>query len=106
RGNAVYGTPSREEIFIAADEGDCDRIRREFVRALAAELSAVDEYNQDREWADKKSVQTYVYDTYEEDLFTRLIVKAIEDPATAEDALRLRFYYQDPGIATGSAHPS
>ncbi|WP_317065952.1 bifunctional RecB family nuclease/DEAD/DEAH box helicase [Methanoculleus caldifontis] len=106
KGEAVFKTPSREAVFVAAGEDDCDRIRREFVRALAAELSAVDEYNKGREWTDQKSVQTYVYDTYEEDLFTRLIVEAIEDPATAEDALRLRFYYQDPGIATGSAHPS
>lgn len=106
KGEAVFGTPSHEAVFVAADEGDCDRIRREFVRALAAELAAVDDSNHGREWADQKSVQTYVYDTYEQELFTRLIVEAIEDPVTAEDALRLRFYYQDPGIAAGSAHPS
>lgn len=106
RGKAVYGTPSHEEIFVAADPGDCTRVRREFVRALAAELEAVDEYNRGRDWAEQESVQTYVYDTYEEELFTRLLEEALDDPVTAEDALRLRFYYQDPGIALGSSHPS
>ncbi|MCM2466206.1 bifunctional RecB family nuclease/DEAD/DEAH box helicase [Methanoculleus oceani] len=106
RGKAVYGTPSHEAIFVAADPGDCAGVRREFARALAAELEGVDGYNRGRDWAEQESVQTYVYDTYEEELFTRLLEEAIEDPATAEDALRLRFYYQDPGIALGSSHPS
>ncbi len=106
KGEAVYGTPSHEAVFVATAEGDCVRVRQEFVHTFAAELAAVDGYNQGREWADRKSVQTYVYDTYEEELFARLLEEAIEDPATAEDALRLRFYYQDPGIAGGSAHPA
>jgi hypothetical protein len=106
KGEAVYGTPSHEAVFVAADEGDCARVRREFLRTLAAELAAVHDYNLGREWADQKSVQTYVYDAYEEELFARLIQEALEDPGAAEDALRLRFYYQDPGIARGSSHPA
>ncbi|WP_292366189.1 MULTISPECIES: bifunctional RecB family nuclease/DEAD/DEAH box helicase [unclassified Methanoculleus] len=106
RGKAVYGTASHEAIFVAADSADCTGARREFVRALAAELAAVDEYNRGRDWADRKSVQTYVYDAYEEELFPRLLEEAIDDPVTAQDALRLRFYYQDPGIALGSSHPN
>lgn len=106
KGEAVYGTPSNEVISVARNPDDCNRVRREFVRALAGELAAVHEYNQGREWTGQKSVQTYVYDTYEEELFTRLLDDAIRDPETAEDALRLRFYYQDPGIAIGSSHPS
>jgi len=69
---------------------------REFVRALAAELAAVHDYNQGRDWASQKSVQTYVYDTYEEDLFIRLLEEALEDPATAEDALRLAVLLPGP----------
>ena len=106
RGRAVYGTPSHEAIYVAKDPGDCARVRREFVRALAAELAAVDGYNRGRDWAGQESVQTYVYDTYEEELFTRLLDEALDDPVSAEDALRLRFYYQDPGIALGTSHPS
>lgn len=106
RGKAVYGTSSHEEIFVAADPGDCTRVRREFIRALAAELAAVHDYNRGRDWAEQESVQTYVYDTYEKELFTRLLEEALNDPVTAADALRLRFYYQDPGIALGSSHPS
>ncbi len=106
RSRTVYGTPSHEAIFVAADPGDCTRVRREFVRTLAAELAAVDEYNRGRDWAEQKSVQTYVYDAYEAELFTRLLEEAMKDPETAEDALRLRFYYQDPGIALGTSHPS
>lgn len=106
KGEAVYGTPSHEAVYVAADPGDCTRVRQEFVRALAAELAVVHEYNRGRDRAGQKSVQTYVYDTYEAELFNRLLEEAIEDPANAEDALRLRFYYQDPGVALGSSHPS
>lgn len=106
KGEAVYGTPSREAVYVAENPDDCARVRREFVRALAAELAAVHDYNQSRDWGSRKSVQTYVYDTYEEALFIRLLEEALEDPATAEDALRLRFYYQDPGVAQGSSHPA
>ena len=105
KGRTVYGTPSHEAVFVAGRPEECSRARQGFVRALAAELAAVDGYNRGREPADRRSVQTYVYDTYEEDLFTRVLEEAVEDPATAEDALRLRFYYQDPGIARGSRHP-
>ena len=106
KGEAVYGTPSHEAVYVAEDPDGCTGVRREFVRALTAELAAVHDYNQGRDWADQKSVQTYVYDTYEEELFTQLLEEALEDPETAEDALRLRFYYQDPGIAQGSSHPA
>ncbi len=106
RGEAVYGTPSHEAIYVAADEGDCARVRQEFIRALAAELAAVHDYNQGREWADQKSVQTYVYDATEGELFARSIREGLFDPATAEDALRLQFTYQDTDIARGSSHPA
>ncbi|WP_332449361.1 bifunctional RecB family nuclease/DEAD/DEAH box helicase [Methanoculleus sp.] len=106
RGGAVYGTPSHEAVFVARTPDDCTRVQREFLRALAAELAAAHDYNQGRDWAGQVSVQTYVYDTYEAELFTRLLDTALDDPGAAEDALRLRFYYQDPGIALGSSHPS
>jgi len=106
KGEAVYGTPSHEAVFVAENPDDCTRVRREFLQALTAELTAVHDYNRGRDWAGQKSVQTYVYDTYEAELFTRLLGEALEDPATAEDALRLRFYYQDPGVALGSSHPA
>jgi len=105
KGEAVYGTPSRETIFVAETPDDSARIRREFIGALAAKLAAVHDYNRGRAWSDQKSLQTYVYETYEEDLFARLLDEALEDPVTAEDALQLRFYYQDPGIIRGKSHP-
>lgn len=105
KGTEVYGTPSHEAIFVAQDPGDCARVRQEFVRALTAELAAVHDYNQGRNWTDQRSVQTYVYETYEEELLTRVLEEAINDPATAEEGMRLRFYYQDPGITLGSSHP-
>ncbi len=106
KGEAVYGTPSREAVFVAETPGDCARVRREFLRALTAELEAVHDHNKGRDWESQRSVQTYVYDAYEEELFIRLLQDALEDPATAEDALRLRFYYQDPGVIQGSSHPA
>jgi len=106
KGKKVYGTPAHEAIFVAQNPDDCTRVQREFLQALAAELEAVDGYNREHEWADQISVQTYVYDTYEEELFNQLLNEAIKDPATAEMALRLRFYYQDPGIALGFCHPA
>ncbi len=105
KGREVYKTPSHEAIFVARSPDDCARVRREFIRALTAELATIHDYNRDRDWAGQKSVQTYVYETCEEDLFTRVLEEAIEDPATAKEGMRLRFYYQDSGIAQGSSHP-
>ncbi|MDI6867241.1 bifunctional RecB family nuclease/DEAD/DEAH box helicase [Methanoculleus sp.] len=104
-GREVYGTPAREEIHIAADPADTTRVRREFIRGLLADLEAVETYNRGRDWKDQRSLQTYVYDTYEEALFTRLLDDAMDDPDISEEALRLRFYYQDAGIAAASSHP-
>ncbi|NLM28828.1 MAG: ATP-dependent helicase, partial [Methanomicrobiales archaeon] len=105
KGEAVYGTTSREAIFVAEIPDDSARIRREFIGALAAELATLHDYNRGRAWTDQRSLQTYVYETYEEDLFARLLDEALEDPVTAEDALQLRFYYQNPGIIGGKSHP-
>ncbi len=106
RGDAVYGSPSHEVLLVAEDPDDCIRVQREYIRALAGELRTVHDYNRQREWADQKSVQTYVYDTYEADLFSRLLTDALGDPDVAEDALLLRFYYQDAGMADGQSHPN
>lgn len=105
RGREVYGTPSHEAIFVARSPDDCARVRREFIRTLTAELAAVHDYNAGRDWRGQRSIQTYVYETFEEDLFARVLEEAIGDPATAEEGMRLRFYYQDSGITQGSSHP-
>lgn len=104
-GREVYGTPASEEIHIAAEPADTTRVRREFVRGLLRDLEAVETYNRGQDWKAQRSLQTYVYDTYEEALFTRLLDDAMDDPGISEEALRLRFYYQDAGIAAASSHP-
>lgn len=105
KGKDVYETTANEVIFVARDIDDCTRVRQEFIGALITELEAVHDYNRGKEWEHQRSVQTYVYEAFEEELFTKLLEEAIEDPATAEEGMRLRFYYQDPGITQGSSHP-
>ena len=44
-GSDLYGSGSRVEVLVAARATDCECVRREFIRALHAEMLAVDRHN-------------------------------------------------------------
>lgn len=105
KGKDVYDTGVREEIFLAAHPDDDHTVRRGFLQALYDELEVLHDYNEEREWREQKSLQTYVYDSYELTLFNRLLRESLDDPDLAEMALHLLFYFQDTTLAEAEEHP-
>lgn len=105
KGKDVYGTGVREEIYLAVRPDDDATLRRQFLQALYEELEVLHNYNEPREWQEQKSLQAYVYDSYELTLFNRLLRDALEDPELAEIALALLFYFQDTTLAEAEEHP-
>jgi hypothetical protein len=105
-GKAVYGTGSDEAYFVAETPEDCTKVQSDFLRALSKELHTAHEYNQSREWKDQKSLQVYVFDTYELRLLNELLLDAMGDPKLAPIALQLLFHFQDPGLANAEEHPN
>lgn len=106
KGKEIFGDGMREEVFIARTPDDCDSVRKEFLQALHSELSVLHEYNEaGREWSEQKSMQSYVFDTYELGLFNRLLKESLTDPELSEIAVQLLFYFQDTTLAEADEHP-
>lgn len=101
----LYGTGSRTEVFVAKSPDDCARVRRDFVLALHDELLVVHQANAKSPWAKQKTLQTYVYDTYEETHLHDLLFEALRDPATETQALELLFHFQNEGVLQADEHP-
>ena len=106
KGKEVFGDAVHEEIFIAKNPDDCDRVRKDFLTALFRELSVLHKYNSGKEeWAHKKSMQAYVFDSYELALFSRLLKESLADPGLSEIAVQLLFHFQDTTLAEADEHP-
>ncbi len=105
KGTDVFGTGSQERVFVASSPEECGAMTRDFVEALHAELSTLHAYNAGRRWAGQKSLQTYVFDSYEERLFRELLHEAAADPSLAPKALPLLFHFQDETLAEADQQP-
>jgi len=106
KGKSVFGSGVNEAIYIAKSPENCDEVRRDFVRSLYKELERLNCYNKDvNSWEEQQSLQTYVYDSYELDLFNQLLKESLLDPEVREPALQLLFYYQNPGLNEEPIHP-
>lgn len=106
KGRAVYGNGSREEIFTAGTPDECAEIQFEFLEALFEELKVLDMYNRNLPWREQQSMQAYVFDTYELDLFNRFLQESAKDAGLAPMALQMLFYFQDPALADEDEHPA
>jgi len=105
KGVDVYGKGSRLYHRIAASPEACVEVRADFLKALFDELHALHQYNACRNWEDQKSMQAYVFDSYERPLFNQLLLDALDDPDLAPYALQMLFYFQDEGLAHHDQHP-
>ncbi|MEO7803423.1 MAG: AAA domain-containing protein [Actinomycetota bacterium] len=95
-----------------ADEQDVAELRHNFVKDMMAILRPVHDFNVQypsfEEWKLRKSVQVYVFDTYERELLVSLLLDATHDPdpQIAEDALALFFHFQHPDLVAADDHPA
>ncbi|MFH0824035.1 MAG: AAA domain-containing protein, partial [Pseudomonadota bacterium] len=104
KGRAVYGSGSSEPVtYVAENLKECGTIKEQFLKDLHVVMLAVQEYNTVHE--ERKSLQLYVFDTYELALFNRLLQEMSAQPDTAEIALQMVFYFQDPMLAERDEQP-
>ncbi|MBL9024377.1 MAG: AAA family ATPase [Myxococcales bacterium] len=103
KARAVLGDKATE-IFLAPTEADCAATRRAFLERIHHVLRAVHDHNAKSAWADQLSVQSYVFDGYERELFQRALLQALDEPDTAHLALALFFHFHDTRLAGSSSH--
>jgi DNA replication ATP-dependent helicase Dna2 len=84
------------------------RVERGLIAAIYKVLLAVHEHNEanSEDWAARKSLQAYAFDTYEEALLTGVLVRGLSDAEVAEQALAVFFHFQRPELMEASDHPS
>ena len=91
------------------DEATISALRRDLVGDLMAILGRVDEWNRTHDlWNEQKTVQVYVFDSYERDLLVEALLAAATDPdpGVAEAALSLLFWFQRPELVDADDHPA
>jgi len=105
--NEVFSADRYDERqFVASCPDECEDVRRDFVLALYEIFQELDDYNATHsERKDKKSLQTYVFDSYEADLLRQLLLDALSDPDVAEEALALLFHFQSEDLMSAEEHP-
>lgn len=105
KGNDVYGNAKRVVCHIAETPDDCSRVKSDFIHSLYKEMLALHEYNQGKGWDSQKTLQIYVYDSYEFTLFNRLLQEAVKDRELSSSAVQLLFYFQSTILSEEKEHP-
>lgn len=108
-GAGIFDSTNETICRVAAndDAETVNELRRDLVRDLVGILNPVHEHNADHEeWVDQKSLQAYVFDSYERTLLVESLLLSVQDPEVAPDALALLFYFQHPDIAEADDHPA
>lgn len=105
-GADVFPARSHERQFVARSHSDCPRVGREFIEELHRVLLAVHDYNQGRPWAERRSLQAYVFDSYERDLLIEMMQAGLDDRAVAQEALALLFHFRSECLVVAEEHPA
>ncbi|MEQ8226372.1 MAG: Dna2/Cas4 domain-containing protein, partial [Candidatus Eremiobacterota bacterium] len=93
--------------FVAETMEDCLRVRREFIELIYNIFKEVHDYNQGKEkWEDKKSLQTYVFDSFEWELLKELLIEGLKDPLISQKCLSLFFYFHSENLLASEEHPN
>ena len=109
KGADLFGKGLAEATRVApdGDEATIAGLRRHLVADLMAILGPVDAWNRTHEvWKEQKTVQVFVFDSYERDLLVEALLAAVLDPEVAEEALALLFWFQRPELVDADDHPS
>lgn len=82
-------------------------LERRFVRAIYGLLKPVHDYNLRKpDWKDQKTLQAYTFDTYERERLTEVLLRRVEDPEVAEEALQVFFHFQRPELIQARNQPA
>ncbi|MDO9516946.1 MAG: AAA domain-containing protein [Methanosarcinaceae archaeon] len=106
KGKDIFGDTSHEVMHVAKSPEECLDIQFKFLNDLFNELKIVHDYNQNKEWREQKSLQAYVFDTYEQILFNKLLNESVKDPKLAFVSLKLMFHFHNTGLSEMELHPS
>lgn len=112
-GKELFGTGSETVARVAPSntESALSGLRAQLIADLMAILRPVHDVNaahpSKQEWVLRKSVQLYVFDSYQRDLLVEALLQATQDPAPSvqADALALSFDFQHPDLAAED-HPA
>ena len=105
----VLGENPKPIVAVAPDpHPQCSaELERQFVRALYGLLKPVHDYNARKgEWKEQKSLQAYTFDTYERDRLTEVLLRRVDDPEVAEEALQVFFHFQRPELIQARNQPA
>jgi DNA replication ATP-dependent helicase Dna2 len=80
-------------------------VRRGVIDTLYGTLRHIHEYNADKDWSEKLSVQTYVYSEHERSILVRCLLEGLEEPELSLKAMSLLFYFQGPDLLLTDDHP-
>ncbi len=105
-GKEIYIDNTMQKTFVAKRQADCEQIQNEFLASLYRELKILHDYNTGLPWNEQKSLQVYVFDSYELELFNKLLREAVNRPEIASVALKLLFYFQESKLFDGEVHPA
>jgi DNA replication ATP-dependent helicase Dna2 len=113
-GRDLFGTGSETIARVAAanTESAIMGLREQLIADLMGMLRPVHNFNAahptDEEWRLRKTVQLYVFDSYERDLLVEALLQATQDPSPTvqADALALFFYFQHPDLVAAEDHPA
>ncbi|MEQ8189010.1 MAG: AAA domain-containing protein [Candidatus Eremiobacterota bacterium] len=99
-----------EKQFVASSMEDCKRIRREFIECIYDIFKEVHDYNETKneskeQWKEKKSLQTYVFDSFEWELLKELLLEGLKDPLVSEKSLALFFHFHSENLLVNEEHP-
>jgi len=102
----IFASKNRhEEQFAASSMNDCERVRKDFLTRIYEIFSEIHAYNEGKDWAEQKSLQTYLFDSYEWDLLRELLMESMKDASMADKALKLLFYFHSEDLVTAEEHP-
>jgi hypothetical protein len=101
---------SRKTLVRVAPAGDTETVselERDLVRDLTELMTAVHTFNANTtDWLRQKTLQVFAFDTYERNLLIETLVRRLDDPIVAEDALRILFFLQSPELVGAEDHPA
>ncbi len=105
----VLGENPRPMVEVArSPHPECSaELERQLRPALYGVLRPLHDHNvRDGEWKAQKSLQAYTFDTYERDRLSEVLMRRLDDPEVAEEALQAFFHFQRPELIQARNQPA